>query len=571
MEWALNRKKRWMVLVGSILVLVQVFVNTSGCFREEKRSLLELKTAYSNHSLLPSWVDDVVDPNSNCCDWECVECDPSSGYVFNLSLSNIRDRDAYGRCFSTPFNWSLLLTFPQLTILDLSHNCFQNFVCQGGLCQMKQIEELYLNDNNFEGTLDPLMGNMTSLRTLDLSHNLLSGSIPASMAMMPSLRILNLGHNNFSGSIPINMFEGRDTSAPIGLHILDLSHNKFSGHLPFSFTISPSLVFINLKGNDLTGKIPNYYPRGDNIVAIDFSDNNFKGHIPESIYSLKSLTFLLLAGNQLQEQLSSGICELRNLQILDLSRNKFTGSIPSCFNNIAFQDVNFVFSRGQRATVSPGGAKRYRTQIFGFKYRMGEVQVKTKGSSRSYEGDTLKIMSALDLSSNQLTGEIPRELGDLSGLHTLNLSHNRLNGLIPESFHNLQNIESLDLSNNTLSGQIPLNLQDLYFLEIFNVSYNNLSGTAPEENQFANFDDSNYEGNPFLHWTNSNRRIPPPPAPLDKRKKDDSAVDFTSFYWTFSASYVTVLLALVIILWINPYWRRVWFYFVEWCLFKCFR
>ncbi|QHN96512.1 uncharacterized protein [Arachis hypogaea] len=504
MEWALNRKKRWMVLVGSILVLVQVFVNTSGCFREEKRSLLELKTAYSNHSLLPSWVDDVVDPNSNCCDWECVECDPSSGYVFNLSLSNIRDRDAYGRCFSTPFNWSLLLTFPQLTILDLSHNCFQNFVCQGG-------------------------------------------------------------------SIPINMFEGRDTSAPIGLHILDLSHNKFSGHLPFSFTISPSLVFINLKGNDLTGKIPNYYPRGDNIVAIDFSDNNFKGHIPESIYSLKSLTFLLLAGNQLQEQLSSGICELRNLQILDLSRNKFTGSIPSCFNNIAFQDVNFVFSRGQRATVSPGGAKRYRTQIFGFKYRMGEVQVKTKGSSRSYEGDTLKIMSALDLSSNQLTGEIPRELGDLSGLHTLNLSHNRLNGLIPESFHNLQNIESLDLSNNTLSGQIPLNLQDLYFLEIFNVSYNNLSGTAPEENQFANFDDSNYEGNPFLHWTNSNRRIPPPPAPLDKRKKDDSAVDFTSFYWTFSASYVTVLLALVIILWINPYWRRVWFYFVEWCLFKCFR
>ncbi|MED6169591.1 hypothetical protein PIB30_022660 [Stylosanthes scabra] len=575
MEWALNRKKQWLVLVGTTLVLVQVLVNTSGCFREEKRSLLEFKSAYSNHSLLPSWVDD-DDSDSNCCDWERVECDPSSGYVFNLSLSNIRELDAYGRCSSAHFNWSLLLTFTELTTLDLSHNCFQNFVCERGLCEMRQIEELYLNDNEFEGTLDPLMGNMTSLRTLDLSHNLLSGSIPASIAVMPSLRILNLGHNHFSGSIPVNMFDGRETSSsetlphPTGLHILDLSHNKFSGHLPFSFTISPSLVFINLKGNNLTGKIPDYYPGGNNIVAIDFSDNKFTGTIPWSIYSLESLTFLLLAGNHLQDQLSHYICDLRNLQILDLSRNKFTGSIPSCLNNIAFRDVNFVFSHGKKASVSADGAKRYRTQIFGFKYRMGEVQVITKGSSRSYEGDTLKIMSALDLSSNQLTGEIPRELGELSSLHALNLSHNHLTGSIPESFCNLENIESMDLSYNSLSGEIPHDLQDLYYLAIFNVSYNNLSGIAPEGNQFGIFDDSNYEGNPFLHWTNSNRRIPPSPTPLEKGKKDDCFIDLASFYWTFSASYVTVLLALVTILWINPYWRSLWFYFVVRFLLKCF-
>ncbi|KAL1367839.1 hypothetical protein AAHE18_02G078600 [Arachis hypogaea] len=78
-------------------------------------------------------------------------------------------------------------------------------------------------------------------------------------------------------------------------------------------------------------------------------------------------------------------------------------------------------------------------------------------------------------------------------------------------------------------------------------------------------------GSPFFHWTNSNKRAPPSPIPLDKGKKsDDSFFDSASFYWTFSASYASVLLVLVTNLWINSYWRSLWFYFVVWCLLKCF-
>ena len=45
MHW----KKPWLVLLG-VIILVQVFGISSGCFPEEKRSLLDFKAAYSNDS-----------------------------------------------------------------------------------------------------------------------------------------------------------------------------------------------------------------------------------------------------------------------------------------------------------------------------------------------------------------------------------------------------------------------------------------------------------------------------------------------------------------------------------------
>ena len=128
MEWPW--KKLWLVLVGTI-ALVQVFGSSNGCFPEEKGSLLEFKAAYSNESLLPSWVDD---PNSNCCDWERVTCDSSSGNVFNLSLDYLkRIRVIRGYCLdSARLNWSLFLSFKELRSLNLSDNCFDDFIWKEG-------------------------------------------------------------------------------------------------------------------------------------------------------------------------------------------------------------------------------------------------------------------------------------------------------------------------------------------------------------------------------------------------------------------------------------------------------
>lgn len=92
-----------------------------------------------------------------------------------------------------------------------------------------------------------------------------------------------------------------------------------------------------------------------------------------------------------------------------------------------------------------------------------EVNFITKNLRSSYKDNILNYMSGLDLSCNNLTGDIPLELGKLSSVRELNLSHNQLTGFIPQTFSNLVKLESLDLSYNTLSGQIPKTLIELHF------------------------------------------------------------------------------------------------------------
>ena len=88
-------------------------------------------------------------------------------------------------------------------------------------------------------------------------------------------------------------------------------------------------------------------------------------------------------------------------------------------------------------------------------------------------------LNYINLRFNQLSGQIPSTIGSLSNLHILSLSDNQLSGQIPEQFSNLLNIQELYLYNNQLSGEIPdifTNLNQLSELGIFN---NNLEGTIP--------------------------------------------------------------------------------------------
>jgi Leucine-rich repeat (LRR) protein len=67
----------------------------------------------------------------------------------------------------------------------------------------------------------------------------------------------------------------------------------------------------------------------------------------------------------------------------------------------------------------------------------------------------------LNLSSNQLTGSIPPEIGNLTNLEWLVLGSNELTGSIPSEIGNLTNLIILYLNNNQLTGEIPESICDL--------------------------------------------------------------------------------------------------------------
>ncbi len=95
----------------------------------------------------------------------------------------------------------------------------------------------------------------------------------------------------------------------------------------------------------------------------------------------------------------------------------------------------------------------------------------------SWEGvlcNDKNLVEGLNLIGNNLTGEIPKELGNLKSLTWLGLSHNNLTGEIPKELGNLKSLILLDLSNNELTGEIPKELGNLKSLTSLYLSYNNL-------------------------------------------------------------------------------------------------
>ena len=91
----------------------------------------------------------------------------------------------------------------------------------------------------------------------------------------------------------------------------------------------------------------------------------------------------------------------------------------------------------------------------------------------------LSHLEGLYLARNDLSGSIPAELGDLISLRTLMLFDNELTGVIPYQLGNLGNLEEIHLGRNQLSGRIPPQLGNLENLRRLHLTVNELSGSIP--------------------------------------------------------------------------------------------
>ncbi|XVF57814.1 hypothetical protein PTKIN_Ptkin07bG0012600 [Pterospermum kingtungense] len=451
-----------------------------------------------------------------------------------------------------------------LDVLDLGYNNLTGSVPNS--LKFNYPGTFLLNNNNFTGPLPVLSSNLTSyhvdhnmisgpiphdigvkipmLTDIDFSSNLLSGTLPSSIGNLSSLNTFPISDNQLSGKIPDIW-----NNTPY-LWLIDLSNNSLSGNIPESIGSLTALKFLRLSRNNLSGKILPTLQKCTSIENLDVGDNRLLGDIPTSIgRSMPSLRVLSLRSNLFTGDIPIQLCNLSHLHILDLGENNLSGSIPRCIGNMS----------GFSSIIN---ATRYEAQLW----------VETKGTDLFYD-NSLYLVNNINLASNNLSGDLPEGLGNLSRLGTLNLSMNHLTGKIPSGIGRLEWLETLDLSRNQLSGIIPPSMVSMTSLNHLNLSYNNLSGKIPSANQFQTLNDpSIYVGNKGLcgqplptKCKDDEAESPNSSGSGNKDSEDEDGDDHQMlwFYLSMGPGFVVGFWGVFGTLIVKKSWRRVYFQFID--------
>ena len=304
------------------------------------------------------------------------------------------------------------------------------------------LETLYLGGNDLEGEIPAQLGNLTNLKTLGLNGNTLSGPIPARIGDLSSLETLDLGDNELTGVIPATL---GNLSNLKGLNFIE---SGLSGELPDSLGNLTNLEWLRLDLNNFSGEIPATLGNMTSLNWLDLDDNALSGELPDSLGNLTNLEYLCLARNSLGGQIPATLGNLANLSFLDLEDNELIGEIPIALGNLPkleravlggnaglclpedFPPTSPIVEEAQRQNIPICDDTVFLEALYhatnGPNWTNSTDWLTDRPLSAWFgiSTDSSDRVTAVDLPSNGLTGEIPASVGNLSAVTRVDLSDN---------------------------------------------------------------------------------------------------------------------------------------------------
>ncbi|XP_030936567.1 receptor-like protein 6 [Quercus lobata] len=330
----------------------------------------------------------------------------------------------------------------KINLLLLPKNNLSEF--PPSLANFTQLTALDLSSNDFTSRIPFWVFNLTKLVYLDFSLNKLSGAISSSISQLENLEYLDLFSNNLSGMVELDMLLRLKnlTALCVSLNKLSLLPPKNSNATLQKFMIL-GLASCNLS------EFPNFLQNQDRLGSLDLSFNNIHGQIPQWFWktSTKNLIFLDLSHNFLTGfSQTLVVLPWSRLFFLDISSNKLQGSLPIP------QSLIFFYS------ISKNELTREISSLI----------------------CSLNFLEVLDLSENNLSGKIPKCLGNFSNsLTILNLRRNNLHGTIPHTWTSGNKLRMIDVGDNKLRGQVPKSIVNCMLLENLDLGNNQINDSFP--------------------------------------------------------------------------------------------
>ena len=344
---------------------------------------------------------------------------------------------------------------------------------------------LNLQSNNLTGNVPPEMVNLTALRELRLQGNELSGPIPAWLSSneLSNLELLNLSENRLSGEIPASLAD-----LP-SLTTLWLHDNQFTGCAPRVLT---GLVTTG------RGALPDFCPIPEHPEERAALAAFYNATVLDDL--IEDLTWRVNRYGLWQEQLDNELASPLQVFVdcIEDFENRWTlGTVTP----VEFLELLELLRVATDPPITRPGCLKEEHYVVTALIVLEELVDRGEYSKRfrwalrdGWDTDTpldewygVEIddidghVIELNLSGNNLDGEISSELSSLRSLEQLDLSGNLLSGTIPAALGELRSLERLDLSGNLLRGTIPWQLSEIENLSDVNLSDNGLTGQIPPQ------------------------------------------------------------------------------------------
>ncbi|XP_042478851.1 receptor-like protein 7 [Macadamia integrifolia] len=475
-----------------LLPQIQAAQESHICLHDQKSALLQFRHEFiiTDNISFSSW-----EPETDCCSWEGVTCNVTTGYVIRLDLNSKLSGPIYSN--------SSLFGLHHLQRLNLAYNDFNLAPIPSGFDRLPSLTHLNLSKSNFYGQIPWEFSRLTRLVSLDLSSyfsyaKLERPNLKELIQNLTSLVELYLDGVDLSSPSPSPTQGSSDHWSQVlpqslpNLRALSLSYCSLSGPIHPSFSQLVLLEELQLDGNyNLSLEAPNFLPLNfSHLKTLSLSYCGLYGEFPNSVFQLPNLRILDVSENSLLNGQLPDFPLNNSFQYISLYRTNFSGAIPDSIGNLRFLTTLRLGICNFSGSIPPSLTNL--TQLTELDLSSNSFT----GSVPMFNKDTVPNLTYLDLSYNLLDGTIHSSLFTLPSLLYLYLSNNQLTGRLDQLFHNSSlsssSLVDMDLSGNKLNGQIPKSISQFSSLLSLYLGSNDFSGTVKLDDMFGNLENFLY-------------------------------------------------------------------------------